>query len=221
MDLVFHVRWSLRWCRGFTFDVYSTKMGERAWQMKPDDRLRLQLLHSPTSLHLAGSDGGWSSARSRRFQDSATVHLGILRCNRPISRKARLPLLNIISESVQCSSTDHSVRTTLDFFRFFLPRSSSVKMGGERCLSVPFGIFLFVLFPFHSFNFNFYYIILYFLFFFFFFFFFCTFLSHVYPFLARSFLLFVPCRASLLFESFPNPSSRSVELIPFSCCYFF
>lgn len=185
--------------------------------MKPDDRLRLQLLHSPTSLHLAGSDGGWSSARSRRFQDSATVHLGILRCNRPISRKARLPLLNIISESVQYSSTDHSVRTTLDFFRFFLPRSSSVKMGGKDVYQ-----FLLVYFFLSFFLFTLLiliFIILYYIFFSFFFF--CTFLSHVYPFLARSFLLFVPCRASLLFESFPNPSSRSVELIPFSCCYFF
>lgn len=154
----------------------------------PDDRLRIQLLHSPASLHLAGSDGGWSSARSRRFQDSATVHLGFLRCNRPISRKARLPLLNIISEY---GTTDQIVRTTLDFFRSFSPRSGGVE-DKKRCLSVLFHIFLFFLFFFFFFNFL---VSL----------FFCAFLSLVYPVLARPFLLFVSCRAS--FRKFSEPKS--------------
>lgn len=169
----------------------------------PDDRLRIQLLHSPASLHLAGSDGGWSSARSRRFQDSATVHLGFLRCNRPISRKARLPLLNIISEYGTEYYRPNCPNDTR-FLSLFFASIRRCRRQKKMFISSFFIYFFFSFFFFQFFSFPLFFALS------------CPlFTRFLLGLFSSSFL------AGLLFESFPNPSPRFGELITFSCSLLF
>ncbi|KAL2824107.1 hypothetical protein BDW59DRAFT_147843 [Aspergillus cavernicola] len=92
MDQVYSVRWSLL-CRGFTFEFDSQKPSVDKPGTAIHDRPRIRTCFSDQCRFCSA---GWALRLPKRISTILQWSIWGLRSNRPRSRKARLPLVNII-----------------------------------------------------------------------------------------------------------------------------